>query len=265
MRCSDIITCLEELAPVRCACDWDNVGLLAGRRDRPVERIFLALDATDEVIKAAVAFGADMLITHHPLIFKPLSKVNDDDFIGRRILTLIQNDISYYVMHTNFDAVNGCMADLAADRMGLLEREILDVTDESDGMFCGIGRAGRLPAPMTLKELAEAVKKAFHLPFVTVYGDVNDGKLNTRAAISPGSGKSIIRHSIKAGAEVLITGDIGHHEGIDSLAQGMAVIDAGHYGLEHIFIEFMEHYMEQKFEGRLKICKAEPAFPAAVC
>lgn len=265
MKCSDIIMKLEELAPCRCASEWDNIGLLAGRRERSVERVFLALDATDEVIEAAISFNADMLITHHPLIFKPLLKVNDDDFIGKRILTLIQHDISYYAMHTNFDAAPGCMADLASEKLGLLHGQIMEVTDETEGIVSGVGRAGELPNPMTLKELADTVKVAFGLPFVTVYGDLKSDHLLTRAAICPGSGKSVIKYGLKAGSEVFITGDIGHHEGIDCLAQGMAVIDAGHYGLEHIFMDFMEDYMMQTFGTQVKLCKAEPAFPAAVC
>ena len=109
MKCRELIEILEELAPVSLACDWDNPGLLAGRSDKEVRTVYLALDATDDVIDNAVECRADMIITHHPLIFKPLKKVNDEDFISRRILKMIQNDISYYAMHTNFDAAPGCI------------------------------------------------------------------------------------------------------------------------------------------------------------
>ena len=119
MKCSEIIKVLNELAPESCACEWDNPGLIAGRRDKEVKKILVTLDATDEAVETAIREGADMLLSHHPLIFKPVKKINDEDFITKRILKLIQHDISYYAMHTNFDSAPGCMADLAADRLGL--------------------------------------------------------------------------------------------------------------------------------------------------
>ena len=103
MICKDIIEVIERTCPAACALEWDNVGLLAGRDDKEVKRIYIALDATDEVIEAAVSEGADMLVTHHPLIFSGLKKINNQDFTGRRLIRLIQNDISYYAMHTNYD------------------------------------------------------------------------------------------------------------------------------------------------------------------
>ena len=90
MRCDEVIAVLKELAPEQLACDWDNPGLLAGRSDKEVKTIYLALDATDQVIEDAVSAGADLLVTHHPLIFKAMKKINDQDFIGRRVLRMIQ-------------------------------------------------------------------------------------------------------------------------------------------------------------------------------
>ena len=113
MKCSEIIKVLNELAPESCACEWDNPGLIAGRRDKEVKKILVTLDATDEAVETAIREGADMLLSHHPLIFKPVKKINDEDFITKRILKLIQHDISYYAMHTNFDSAPGCMADLS--------------------------------------------------------------------------------------------------------------------------------------------------------
>ena len=107
MKCGEIIEILNRLAPESMACDWDNPGLLAGRRQKEVKRVLVAVDADDAVVEEALRLGADMLLTHHPLIFRPLKKVNDDDFIGRRILKLIQGDISYYAMHTNFNILGG--------------------------------------------------------------------------------------------------------------------------------------------------------------
>ena len=117
MECKKVIEILEKQSPKSYACDWDNVGLLVGREDKEIQKIYIALDATDEAIEEAIANGADMLLTHHPMIFKGMKRVTQEDFIGRRIIRLIQNDMVYYAMHTNFDVMG--MADLAADYLGI--------------------------------------------------------------------------------------------------------------------------------------------------
>jgi dinuclear metal center YbgI/SA1388 family protein len=261
MRCDELIDKLEQLAPVSCACDWDNVGLLTGRSDKEVKKVFLAVDATDEVVEEAVKWGADMLITHHPLIFKPLKRINDKDFIGRRILKLIGNDISYYAMHTNFDAAPGCMADAAAEKLGLTGGKVLEPSGMIGEVSYGIGKTGYLNKKMTIREVAGLVKERFQLPFLTIYGDNMLEEAVDFVGISPGSGGSMISPALEAGVKVLITGDIGHHSGIDAAANHMAVIDAGHYGLEYLFLDFMEDYLKKEAGMALTIKKAEVVFP----
>ena len=256
MRCSEIINILEELAPHRMACEWDNPGLLAGRKEKEVKKLLLCVDADDEAVALAVRQGADMIVSHHPLIFRSIKRVTDEDFIGRRLVEMIQSDLSYFAMHTNFDAAPGCMADLAADYLKLENCQILDVTGENEsGEPEGIGRVGEIPSAsdndeqrneISLADYCEEVKKAFALDTVKVFGDL---KQNVhRVAICPGSGKSDIDQAIAAGADVYVTGDIGHHEGIDAVAQGLAIIDGGHYGIEHIFIEDMRQYLEKNLK-----------------
>ena len=264
MQCAEIIKALDELAPRSYACEWDNPGFLAGRAEKEVKKILVALDATDEVIDQAVRIQADMIVTHHPLIFKALRQVNDQQFISRRILRMIQADISYFAMHTNFDIAPGCMADLAAERIGLQAEAPLEVTVQNENGTCGIGKIGTFAEPLTLTEAVQRVKRAFDLPFVTVYGSRQlTGKIS-RAAISPGSGGSMVQTAIDQGAELLITGDIGHHDGIDAAACKMAVVDAGHYGLEYIFIPFLAEYLKKTFGDQIEVVEADPAFPAVV-
>lgn len=244
MICKEVIDVIERAYPKGYALEWDNVGLLAGRDDKEVRSIYIALDATDEVIDMAVLKGADMLVTHHPLIFSGLKRIHNRDFIGNRILRLIQNDISYYAMHTNYDVCR--MGRLAGGLLGFADSEVLEVTCENERPM-GIGEIAEFTEKMTLRECAEAVKAAFGLLNVKIYGDLEQ-KIE-KAAICPGSGKSVIAEAVRKGADVLITGDIGYHEGIDSLAQGLAVIDAGHYGIEHIFIEDMAQYFNGNLSG----------------
>ena len=256
MECKKVIEILEKQSPKSYACDWDNVGLLVGREDKEIQKIYIALDATDEAIEEAIANGADMLLTHHPMIFKGMKRVTQEDFIGRRIIRLIQNDISYYAMHTNFDVMG--MADLAADYLGISDTRVLEITSVSETGEEGIGRYGSLKKEMTVRECCEEVKQAFSLENVKVFGDL-ERKVKT-AAISPGSGRSVISNALQVGVDVLITGDIDHHEGIDAVAQKLTVIDAGHYGVEHIFIPYMEQYLKREAK-ELEIAVQPLTFP----
>ena len=157
-------------------------------------------------------------------------------------MKLIQNDISYYAMHTNYDVLG--MAELAEKILGIRNTEVLDITMEKDGKPEGIGRIGELEKPMTLEECCVYVKHKLNLGSLKVFGDMQAEV--SRLAISPGSGKTAIAAAIAKGADVLVTGDIGHHDGLDAVEQGLSVIDAGHYGTEYIFIDDMRRFLEDK-------------------
>lgn len=240
MECRQIIEKLEKRFPQSYAMEWDHIGLQAGRAQKEVKKILIALDADDAAVDTAVRCKVDMMITHHPLIFKPLSRINDGDFIGRRLLRLIQHDISYYTMHTNYDVLG--MANLASEMLELQNPQVLEVTDTKDSIE-GIGRVADLKAPVSLMECAAWVKRVFDLPSIRVFGE-REQRIS-RLAVAPGSGKGFIKAALEKGADVLVTGDIDHHEGIDANAQGMALIDGGHYGIEHIFIADMKRFCEE--------------------
>ena len=259
MICREIIKEIEARFPKHYAMEWDNVGLQVGRSDKEVKRFYLALDATVEVIVVAAVWGGDMLITHHPMIFKAMKKINDEDFIGRRVLKLIRDDISYYAMHTNYDVLG--MADLSADYTKMHDTTVLSVTEEREGEVQGFGRVGKLPREMTLREYAQLVKESLKLNDVKVYGNLDS--MVKCAAVCTGSGKSMIKDVIKAGADVYVTGDIDHHTGIDTVAQGLALIDAGHYGTEYIFMDAMKKELTQAFP-ELKISCAEVKSPYTI-
>ena len=245
MLCSEIIQVIEASYPKSAALGFDNVGLLVGRADKETDKVYLAVDATDAVIDHAIAAGAGMLITHHPLIFSPMKSVTEEDFIGRRVMKLIRNDISCYAMHTNYDVLG--MGALAGRILELKDAEVLDVTMETDGAKEGIGRVGDLGKEMTLEECCVYVKHKLNLGTLKVFGDM-DRKVS-RLAVSPGSGKSAVSPAIAAGADALVTGDIGHHEGLDAVARGLAVIDAGHYGTEYIFLDDMKQFFGSRLPG----------------
>ncbi len=246
MKCREIIECLEQLSPKSYACDWDNVGLLVGRKDKEVERIMVALDATKEIINLAERNCVDMLITHHPMIFSSVKQINDDDFIGEKILSLAENGICYYAMHTNFDAIGG-MAELATGKkfLNLTQTSPVEVCDGTDE---GMGRYGTLPYPMKAEEVCEYVKERFQLPFVMLYqAQADEGKVFEKIAVMPGSGKSYTKQVLQNGYELYLTGDFGHHEGVDAMDMGLTVIDATHYGLEKIFVSYITSYLEKNY------------------
>lgn len=260
MKCKEIIERIEAVYQPRNAMDWDNVGLLVGDREAEIQTILLALDATEAVIEQAVSLGADMIITHHPLIFRGMKRITAEDFIGRRVLKLVRNGIAYYAMHTNFDV--GDMGFAAAEKIQMQKQEILEITGEAGGKTLGIGVKGELPEAMTVLHVAKLVKQAFAIENVRIFGEPEH--MVKRAAIVPGSGGVEIPYALDSGAEVMITGDIDHHEGLDAVAQGLYIIDAGHFGLEHIFTDFMEAFLEKRLDGIVGIKKAQEAAPYVV-
>ena len=239
IKCQELIEKMEERYPRIYACDWDNVGLLAGDREQEIKSVYIALDATDGVIDRALLAGADLLLTHHPMIFGSIKSVTTDDYVGERLIRLIRGNVSYYAMHTNYDVMG--MAELASSFLDLTDTFVLEEVFDGEG----IGRVGSLPFSMTLEECAGLVKERFHLPNVKVFGELK--KMVRIAALSPGAGKSMAKPALLAGADVLITGDIDHHTGIDMEDCGMAIIDAGHYGIEQIFIADLKEFVELNF------------------
>lgn len=256
MRCSDVMKMLETLSPAFFAESWDNIGLLVGRKDKTVHKVMLALDATFDVVEQAVLQEVDMLITHHPLLFSGIKRITEDDFIGRRLISLIKNDICYFAMHTNFDVMG--MADAAADALKLMDCEVLEITYEDDIAKEGIGRIGKLQAETTLEECAKLCKELFDIRQVRVYGEPD--LLVETVAIVPGSGKDYIETALAKQADVYITGDIGHHHGLDAMEQGLAIIDAGHYGVEKIFIPYMADFFASQMP-EIQVCKAVEKSP----
>lgn len=243
---------LMEHYPLSFAENWDNVGLLVGDDEEQVTHVFLALDLTEAVLKEAIETGADMIVTHHPMIFSGMKKINNHDFVGRKVIGLIKNHIQYYAMHTNFDVLG--LAELSADWMQLKDRQVLSVTEEGKNGPEGIGRVGLLPQKITLRKCAELVKEALHLKDIRVYGDL-DAEVE-KAAVCTGSGKSLLKDALASGADVYVTGDVDHHTALDALDQGLFMIDAGHYGTEYIFMEAMKKELETAFPDLKISCAA---------
>lgn len=256
MKCKKIIEELEKRYPPASAEEWDNPGLLVGNDEQEIHRVYLTLDVTGEAVKKAVEWKADLIISHHPMIFSSLRQINNHHFISKKILDLVENHISCYAMHTNFDVCK--MAEINAGLLKIQNPEVLYVTAQEEQKKEGIGRVGKLPEEMSLKECAQYVKSCFGLSQVKVFGDLDSTVC--RAAVSGGSGKSMVSEALKNKAQVLITGDIDHHTGIDAVDQGLAIIDAGHYGTEYFFMEQVKKDLQEIDSELLTVC-AEVKLP----
>lgn len=243
MKVKEITDVLEREVPPRYAESWDHVGLLVGDETQEVHKILVALDANDAAVNRAAEEHFDLIVTHHPLLFHPLERVSEQDFIGRRVRKMIRNNISYFAMHTNFDIVK--MADINARDLELNHAVVLDETGTDENGSYGFGRIGELKAPVTLEEFASFVKKVCRLPYIRTYGDPK--QIVSKVAVASGSGRSSIPAALEKGADVIVTGDVDYHTAIDSNAKGIAVIDAGHYGTEFCFIPYMTDYLRRQF------------------
>ena len=243
MTVNELYQELDQLAPFSDQEDWDNSGLQVGRSDWRADRVLLCVDVTKEVIDQADEWKADVILSHHPLIFHGLDSVSDRDFVGERILRLAEKHIAYIAMHTCFDKYG--MRDAIDQRLGFSRGELFLSDGRRNPTPCRpldeeamMGSLSDLDQEVTLEEICRKVKEGFDLPNVRIFGDPK--KPVRRIAVIGGSGKSEIQNALDAKADLLITGDIDHHSGIDAVTQGLCVMDAGHYGLEHVFMDYME-------------------------
>lgn len=244
---SEIIGQMEMLAPPALAADWDNCGLQVGGRDWPVRRLWVALDPRPEVVAAACADGAGMLVTHHPLIFRPLSRVDTDTSVGRRIETALAARLAIYSAHTNLDSAADGLNDLLARRLAITSEGPLEPAgDGAPG--CGLGRLGRLATATTLAALAETCRRRLELPAVKIAG--NPELPVRRVALCTGSGGSLIGAFLDGPAEVYITGDLRYHDAGTVTDAGRGLIDIGHFGSERIMIADVADRLRQALAQR---------------
>ncbi len=220
MTIGNILEHLEHYAPKSLAQAWDNVGLLIGDPKRKVGKVLISLDATANTLGYAIENDFDLILTHHPLIFRPLSSITNPVILG-----MIEAKISLISMHTNFDAALGGVNHALADILGL---EVIDsIGDPEAG---DIGLVCCYPAPYPLSEIAGKVKQSLSAPAIKLWtaGMAEDTEVS-RIAICGGAGGSVL-DSASAKSDLLITGDISYHTFLDSK---IPIIDAGHFATEY--------------------------------
>lgn len=247
MRVKDIADVIEKKFPLNLAFDRDNVGLLIGDGESEVNGILLTCDVDEAVVNEAVSVGANLIISHHPLMFFKTNRLTESDAEQRTIRLMIKHGISHYAAHTNLDAARGGLNDYMAGLLGMRNTEVIDVTSDDGEAVHGFGRMAALENPLTLKELMDKVIKIFNADGLRYAGELN--RKITKLAVNTGGGADILPDAADAGCDAVITGDIKYNGYLDALSRGMCVIDLMHYDSEHIVMDFFEDYLSDKVSG----------------
>ena len=216
----DILRYIETVAPVDLKMEWDNVGLLCGRSDKQVRTLLVALDPFPHVCQEAVEVGADLLVTHHPLIFEPLNSVSDQTATGRAIMTLLANDISAVNAHTNLDCALGGVNDTLAKQLELTDISLIG----NEHLL----RAGNYES--TLPAFIAHVKTQLGCQGLRY---VSGGKEVCKVAVGGGSCGSELADVIAAGCDTFVTADVKYNQFWDAKEMGINLIDAGHFHTEN--------------------------------
>lgn len=228
-RIFDIVRIIEQLAKPAYACQWDNGGFMAGNLQKDVLNILVSLDVTKEVIEEAKEKGCGLIVSHHPLIFKPIRSAAEDTFEGEMLSLLYQNQIALYCAHTALDAAPGGMNDALCELLGLKNIELL-APFEAEGERIACARIGNLPQRMGADELLAFIKRTIGAPQLFCGGLFH--KTFKRIALCTGAGEEFAFEGARAGAEVFLTGEIKYHTALELRRQQIPFIAAGHFYTE---------------------------------
>ncbi|MDO5061223.1 MAG: Nif3-like dinuclear metal center hexameric protein [Actinomycetaceae bacterium] len=245
----DIQNHLNQLYPPHLQEDWDKNGLIVGDPAQPVEKILLAIDPVPETVAQAVAGKYDLLITHHPLFLRGANFVSKETHKGRMIHDLIKNDVALLNAHTNADSAQRGVAWALAEAVGLAGEPFTHKETTSTGVALGLGRIGKLPAPMTLADFAQRVANALPAGPHGIFVGVPHGKdlqmLIETVAVSGGSGDSFLQTVADLGADVYVTADLRHHPAQDHLnATETALISGSHWATEWLWLPALANDLE---------------------
>ena len=227
---ADILKYIESIAPSYMKESWDNVGLLCGSKNKPVTKVLVALDPFEGVCAEAAAWGAELIVTHHPLIFQPAKAVTDETSVGRAILSLCAAGISAINAHTNLDSTPGGVNDVLAATLGLENvRVISPVGTNEDGLPYGLLRQGEVQK-QSLDDFLAHVKTALGNKGLRY---VNSGKPVCKVAVGGGSCAGAIPEVVAAGCDTFVTADVRYNQFWDAQDLGLNLIDAGHFATEN--------------------------------
>ncbi|MBC2579225.1 Nif3-like dinuclear metal center hexameric protein [Clostridium sp. DJ247] len=249
LRVKDIHRIMEEHAPSKFKESYDNVGLMVGDSLCEVTSILVALDCTLEVIEEASKKGCNLIFTHHPILFRKPSNITTDTLLGKKIIKIIQNNINVYSSHTNLDSVVGGINHIIMELLWFNNFKTIELADKRDDSDkdTGIGRIAVLDEAVTLSQLCDIIKNRLHIPYIRYSGDED---MNVKkVAVINGSGQDYFNAAKRLGADCIITGDTTYHYVSDFQEEGVAVIDAGHFGTEWPAMEIVAKWLKNKIES----------------
>lgn len=255
---------IERIAPKSWAEEWDNVGLLVGSGSKRLDRILITLDGTMAVVEEAKDLGAQLIVAHHPIIFRPLKNLRSDNAGAQVPLRLLQYEIGYYAAHTNLDQSIFSSSRVLGEMLGLDKMEVFDpMIDLNPNRIQaeerGYGVSGYLPQPEKLgvfwKGFLDKLSKSgvyaqdYELSGIRLTGSIE--QVVRKVAIVNGSGSRFVPKALFKGVDLLITGDVDHHSALDALEGGMAVGDLGHFLSEAPMLQSIHHYLssEKSLQG----------------
>lgn len=242
-RVRDIADAIEVIAPLFLAEDWDRVGLQVGDPAAHVQRVMLAVDPTLAVIHQAIAAGAQMLVSHHPLLFKPLTSLLTGVATAEAAMKLVRHGLAFYAAHTNLDRAASGTATALASLVGLEETCALgEGAAGLQGEMTGLGRLGRLVAPVAAEQFAAQVADVLGLSGCVVHGDPRR-PLHWVACV-PGSGGELLAEASSYGAEAFLTGEMKHHELLEAQFRGLTVLLAGHLATERPVLPLLKKQLQ---------------------
>ncbi len=242
MKISEIIQHLEDFALPEYQEDYDNSGLITGNVNTDCSGVLLSLDCTEELVTEAVEKKCNLIISHHPLIFRPLRRILTGNGIGRTLISAIKNDITIYSIHTNLDNIIGGVNARIADKLGLQNRKIL--SQRPGDTTVGSGMIGDLKLPVSETQILKQLKESFRVPVVR--HSALTGKSISRIAICGGAGSFLISNALQEGADWFISADIRYHE-FFSGERRMVIADIGHFESEQFTVDLLHDVILEKF------------------
>lgn len=236
MLLHDILSALETITPLRYAEAWDNVGLLTGDPEAPIDRVLLTIDLTHAVLAEAAARRAELVVAYHPALFEAIKRVRHDSVLHRAI----RADIAVWSPHTALDVAPGGTNDLLADVLGMEPRAPLRVTSKLDG--AGIGRIGALAEAPTRAALIDRIKRELGVEAVLVAGPL-EGTVS-RAAVCAGAGRGLLDDAIAGKADLYLTGELPHHDALKAAAAGLTAVCVLHSNSERAALRRLKVQIE---------------------
>jgi dinuclear metal center YbgI/SA1388 family protein len=255
----DVVRILNEIAPPSLAEEWDNVGLMVGRTEEPVRVILCALDCSHEVLQQARDLHANLIVTHHPAIFKGIRHLTDEDWHTALLLEAARDNIAVFSAHTNLDSAVGGVNDVLAELLGL---DGLETLREQEGTLAGIGRVGFLPEPMELTAFADSTRKKLGLSHITY---ASAGSMVHKVAVCSGAGMDFLAEAVRSGADTYVTGDIKYHDAQDAVGRGINVVDGTHQATEIIMMNHLADRLalrlsKESYATQVLVARETPLF-----